>query len=170
MRLISLFILLIFSSCSRIDVKKEKAIGIRQYENDSLNTAIITFTKIISATDTCSECFLYRGFSYKGLEQYDKALQDFEDFIKIDTNEAIGYANRASIYYIQNNYKAALQDFLKAYELDTSSKVLFNPICHMLFATGQKEEACFYYKKSIEVGATPFDDNIKAYCDEKNYR
>ena len=71
---------------------------------------------------------------------------------------------------MQNNYKAALQDFLKAYQLDTNSKVLFNPICHMLFATGQKDEACFYYKKSIEVGDTTFDNSIKAYCDEKNNR
>jgi tetratricopeptide (TPR) repeat protein len=167
MRLITIFLLLTFLySCSTLDVNEQKSIGIRQYENDSLTEAIVTLSRTISFTDTCSECFLYRGFAYKALKQYDKALQDFDSFIKIDTNEALGYANRASVYYLQNNYKSSLQDYMRAHQLDTNAKVFFNPICHMLFATGQKDEACFYYKKSIEVGDTTFDNSIKVYCEE----
>jgi tetratricopeptide (TPR) repeat protein len=158
----------LLDSCSTIDINKEKAIGIRQYENDSLKDAINVLTKVIAINDTCTECFLYRGFAYKDQKQYDKALKDFNLLISIDTNKAIGFANRASIYYLKNDYKSALRDFLKAYHLDSNSNVFFNPISHMLFATGQKDEACIFYEKALTIGDTTFDNSIKVYCDKKN--
>ena len=168
MRLISIsLIILLLQSCSTVDIKNEINTGIRQYENDSLNEAVITLTKVISVTDTCTNCFLYRGFAYKDLVQYDKALQDFNSFINIDTNAAVGYANRASVYYLKNDYQAALKDFTKAYQINPTSKHLLNPISHMLFATGQKDEACNYYKRALEMGDTTFDNSIKTYCGKK---
>lgn len=168
MRLISIsLIIFLLPSCSTIDIKREINTGIRQYENDSLKESIITLTKVISVNDTCSTCFLYRGFAYKDLEQYDEALRDFNSFINIDTNAAVGYANRASVYYLKNDYQAALKDFTKAYQIKPTSKDLLNPISHMLFVTGQKDEACNYYKRALEMGDTTFDNSIKAYCDKK---
>ena len=169
MRLISiLLVITLLQSCSPIDINKELNTGKRQYENDSLKESIITLTKVISVTDTCTNCFLYRGFAYKDLEQYDKALQDFNSFINIDTNAAVGYANRASVYYLKNDYQAALRDFTKAFQINPTSKDLLNPISHMLFATGQKDEACIYYKRALEWGDTTFDNSIKTYCDKKS--
>jgi|SRR5215203_2957470 len=150
MRLIGISLLIfLLQSCSTIDIKKLINTGIRQYENDSLKQSIITLTKVISLTDTCTNCFLYRGFAFKDLEQYDNALQDFNSFINMDTNAAVGYANRASVYYLKNDYQAALRDFTKAFQINPTSKDLLNPISHMLFASGQKDEACIYYRRAL---------------------
>lgn len=162
--------ILFICACSSVDINKELTNGIRQYEADGLKQAIVTLTKVISATDTCSKCFLYRGFAFKALNDYDNALKDFNLLINLDTREGVGYANRASIYYIKKDYNNALKDFTKALELDSSSKVLYNPICHMLFVTGQKDKACIYYNKALEVGDTTFDKSIIDYCEKKKYR
>ena len=168
MRIISIsLIMTIFYCCSTIDIKKEISTGIRQYKNDSLKASITTLTRVIAMTDTCTRCFLYRGFAHKGLEQYADALKDFNSYIRLDTNAAVGYANRASIYYLQNDYPAALKDFMKAYQLNPTSKVFLNPISHMLFATGQQDEACKYYKQALAMGDTTFDVSIITYCAEK---
>ena len=169
MRSFYLFFLIVCFSCSTIDIKDQTKIGIRQYENDSLKEAIVTFSGIIEKTDTCKNCYLYRGFAYKALKEYDKALLDLDAFINIDTTDALGYSNRASVYYLKNDYKSALQDFLYAYQLDSAS-VLLNPISHMLFVNGYKDSACFFYEKSMLFGDTVFNEEIKLYCEKKNYR
>jgi tetratricopeptide (TPR) repeat protein len=171
MRFILYFLIFFLtSSCRTIDINKQLAVGLRQYEADSLKQSIKTFSEIISSTDTCGKCFLYRGFAYKALNDNFSALKDFNSLIAIDTSQAAGYANRGSVYYMQNDYYSALRDFKKALQLDKSTKVLYNPISHMLFATGQKDEACIYYKKALEFGDTAFDKSIIEYCEMRNCR
>lgn len=169
-RLSFIFIYCVFNvSCSGIDIKKQTAVGLRQYDHDSLQQSITTLSKVIAVTDSCSDCLLYRGFAYKDLKQYNKAIKDFTSMLAIDTgkNKAIGYANRASVYYLQFDYKSALRDFTAAYNAD-SSEDLLNPICHMLFANGYKDSACIYYQRLSAKGDTTFDESIKTYCAEKN--
>ncbi len=161
-------IALIFVSCKTVNIDKETAIGIRQYKNDSLSEAITAFSRVISVNDTCRQCLFYRGVAYKDLKQYDKALEDFNNLISIDTSKPVGYANRASVYYLKNDYKSALRDFSIAYKFD-SSKILLNPISHMLFANGYKDSACIFFQKALAFGDTTFDISIKNYCGNKNY-
>ncbi|MEI9955964.1 MAG: hypothetical protein WDM90_06570 [Ferruginibacter sp.] len=131
-----------------------------------MQQSINTLSKVIAITDTCADCFLYRGFAYKDLKQYDKALEDFTSLIDIDKSKAIGYANRASVYYMQNDYKSALSDYTMAYKLD-SLEIFLNPICHMLFANGYKDSACVYYQRLSAKGDTTFYKGIKIYCANK---
>lgn len=156
-------------SCQQIDIPLERERGIKQFESDSLVEAIKTFAKIIKATDTCSSCFLYRGFSYKGLGNFDEAIRDFDSFIQLGTSQALGYANKASIYYLQKDYKRSLINFQKALSLEPENKALFNPISHMLYATGKKDSACIYFQKSNAVGDTIFDRKITEYCRQNGY-
>ena len=59
----------------------------------------------------------------------------------------------------------ALEGFQKALELSPQSTDMYNPISHMLFATGRKEEACIYYYKSKALGDTTFDLNLRNHCE-----
>lgn len=168
MRLLLIPILVIAScSPSSVDTTDLKSTGLRQYHNDSLQEAIKTFSIALKSNDTCWDCLLYRGFSYKETEELDKAIADFTSFINIYPNESGGYANRASVYYLKENYESSLTDYRKAYELD-SSKIYLNPICHMLYATGKKDSACLIYTKLANLGDTSFDKGLVEYC--KNYR
>ena len=159
--------IVVFASCNQINIQKETDAGIRQYENDSIVNAINTLSKVISKTDTCYACYLYRGFAYKKLKKYDNAIKDFTSLINLDKNDGVGFANRASVYYQMNDYLNSLRDFQRAFYLDTTQTILYHPISHMLFATGQKDSACYYYFKSIENGDTTFNQEIMNYCSKK---
>lgn len=165
--IINFFVLFFVISCTQVDVKHEKQKGIRLYKNDSIQESISSLTKVINITDTCSECFLYRGFAYKDLNQYNKAMKDFNSYIKVNPKDEIGYANRASIYYLQKNYPKALIDFQKALELNPKFTIMYNTISHMLFITGKKDEACNYYQKALLVGDTIFNSSIIKYCNNR---
>jgi hypothetical protein len=41
----------------------------------------------MSITGSCTDCLLYRGFAYKDLEQYDKAIKDFSLLLEIEKTE-----------------------------------------------------------------------------------
>jgi tetratricopeptide (TPR) repeat protein len=167
MALISILAAGIICSCGSIDIEKETKKGIRQYEADSLNFAIKILTNVINETDSCSECFQYRGFAYKDLKEYDKALIDFDSFVKLNSNKAYGYANRGSIHYINLDYEKALVDFKYALKLDSSFTAMYNTISHMLYATGRKDEACDYYQWAIAFEDTAFDHRIIEYCSKE---
>lgn len=167
--LIALSSFFIFSCGDQVEsnFEYETKIGINQFDADSLEAAIETFTKIIDENDTCAECLRYRAFAYKGLKKYDKTLEDQNSFIQLDTAEPVGYANRASVYYMKKDYVKALADFQKALALNPENTSMYNPISHMLFATEQEDRACEYYQKAIAIGDTTFDIKIIDYCNRK---
>ena len=157
-------------SCTSLNSQKELARGIRLYEADSTIEAVASLSKVVSANDTCYDGYLYRGWAYKSLNEYDKATKDFTKLIYLKSNEETGYANRASIYYLKGDYKNALVDYQKALQINPKAKILYNPISHMLFITGQKDEACKYYQMSMEMGDSTFNKSIIEYCRGKNFR
>jgi len=165
-----IIVILGFQSCVEIDVNKEIAKGKRQYDADSLNQSIETLSRVIQKVDTCSDCFLFRGFAFKDLRKYDKAIEDFTSFIALSKDPYLCYANIGSVYYLKNDYSNSLTNFQKALELHPRGIKLYNPICHMLFATGKKDEACDYYSMALSNGDSTFDNKIVEYCTEKNYR
>ena len=165
--LLFLIVVTVPFACTTIDIEKQTAIGLRQYEHDSLSQAISTLSMVIAVNDTCRQCLLVRGFAYKDMKEYGKALEDFDELIRFNETVSIGYANRASVFYLKGDYESALRDFTKAYQIDSSDAYL-NPICHMLYINGYKDSACLYYQKLSNLGDTTFDESIKTYCNKKN--
>ena len=137
------------------------------YEADSLRESIKAFTTAIAGNDSCYDCYLRRGFAYKDLKDYGNAFKDFNKLVSIDRKNPEGFANRASLYYLKNDYVNALKDFQSAFQIDTTQTVFYNPISHMLFATGKKDEACELYLKAKSLGDTAFDKSIVDYCEHK---
>ena len=165
----SLIILLLLSSActNKVDTTKELERGKRLLKNDSALLSVEIFSDLISINDTCYNCYLDRGIAYKKLGDYNNALKDFTSLTIINKNNFIGFANTAAIYYLKDDCENSLKYFLKAFELDTSRKNFYNPISHMLFFTGKKDEACTYYSMAMAAGYTEFNSEIVDYCKGK---
>src|SRR5262245_9969041 len=58
-----------------------------------------------------------RGTSYQDIGEYDNAIADFTDLIKLDPNNAGGYGMRGRLYLHKKDYANARADFLKAIDL-----------------------------------------------------
>ncbi len=138
--------------------------GIRLYEADSTKEAVKVLTKVISTNDTCYDAYLYRGFAYKDLKEFQKANNDFEKLIYLKRDDETGYANRASIYYLQSDYLNALKDYQSALVINPNATTLYNPISHMLFVTDSKDEACKYYHMALAIDDSTFNEEIIKYC------
>ncbi len=51
------------------------------------------------------------------MKEYEKAIADFNQAIRLDPNDAMAYYNRGLIYRNQGDNQAALSDFQKAANL-----------------------------------------------------
>lgn len=69
--------------------------------------------------------FLNRGYHYKGLKQYDKALQDYTSAIQYNSKYALAYQNRGVVYFILQKDSLAIQDYSKAIEIDPNVAVVY---------------------------------------------
>jgi len=162
-----ILVLLSITSCNHLDVEAELTKGLSQYNNGQLEESILSFTKIIEETDTCISCYEYRSNAARFLKRYEESLKDLNSLIEMKPNQPHLYANRASIFYHKANYTSALLDFKKALDLKPDFVEMLNPISHMLFVTGEKDQACDYYKLALAVGNSDFNEEIVSYCADK---
>ena len=59
-----------------------------------------------------------RGYAYYGKQEYDKAISEFTEAIRLNPNYILAYNNRATAYGKQGKNDKANADFTKAKELE----------------------------------------------------
>jgi len=86
------------------------------------DTSIRACTTLVASTgqsdDTLAKAFTYRGFSYLKKNQYDPAIEDFNQAIRLDPANAWALANRGNAYFNKRQADRALQDYNDALRLN----------------------------------------------------
>jgi tetratricopeptide (TPR) repeat protein len=59
-----------------------------------------------------------RGNTYRVMEKYEKAIEDFNQVIEIDSNNAQAIAHRGQSYFRLQRYQEAIADFNRAIEIE----------------------------------------------------
>jgi len=67
-----------------------------------------------------------RANAYQNKRDYDRAIQDYNEAIRIDPDSALTRNNRGSAYQHKGDYERALQDYDQAIRLDAGSAQAFN--------------------------------------------
>ena len=85
-------------------------------------------TKILSAPDAISKnnlmsAYNVRALCYSQMDQYDKALADFDKALAIDPNNAEVLGNRSFVYQAMGNIDKAKADAKAAKRIDFKVKV-----------------------------------------------
>jgi tetratricopeptide (TPR) repeat protein len=73
-----------------------------------------------------AEVYYWRGKSWAGKWDYDKAMPDFDHAIRLDPNVAEFYFGRGDICSEQQDYVEAISDYNEAIRLDSSRAAFFN--------------------------------------------
>ena len=73
-----------------------------------------------------AEAFNTRGIGYRLKGEYDRAIQDYGQAIKLNAKSATAYANRGVAYDNKGEYDRAIQDYDQAIKLKPSAEVHFN--------------------------------------------
>jgi tetratricopeptide (TPR) repeat protein len=86
--------------------------------------------------------FNNRGFAHKLKGEYDRALQDYNQAIRLNHNNANAYNNRGMIYKIRGEYDRAIEDYSEAIWLSNNDypAAFFNR-AKSYFAKGQYDRA-----------------------------
>ena len=93
--------------------------GIAQYQNGDLQNAVDSYGKALDLEPQFYFAYTNRGIAYNKLEEYKKALSDFNSALKGGDLQP-AYAGRGETYYRLGSYDQAITDLDKAVSLNRS--------------------------------------------------
>jgi len=89
---------------------------------EDMDRRLIGCTKIIQDRSTSKEVLVAaynnRGMAYRGKREYDRAIADFNEAVRLNPKYALAFANRAAVHFDRNEYDRAITDLDKAINLD----------------------------------------------------
>lgn len=107
-------------------------------------TAIIQSTK--ETPQNLSEAFDARGSAYAKKGQYDRAIQDYDEAIKLNANdveEEFALYARGYVYLTKEQYDRAIQDFDAAIKLKPGDSHAVNARAYAIERKSRYERQCF---------------------------
>ena len=87
-----------------------------------------------------------------GMQQFDKALEDFDAWVRTEPNNNLAYYNRASAFVKLNRIDEAITDHYKRLELDPGNAYSHNTLGFLFFN----------YKKDYPNALKEFNNAINA--------
>ena len=122
------------------------------------------------------------GLVYLNKKQYEKALEEFDQSIKLYPSYAEAYYNRGEVYYEKDEYEKALSDFDKAIELDlTYTKIIKSNEDYLeayldcgedYYEKDEYDKALVYLDRAIELNpqyAEAYHIRGKVYNEKQEY-
>src|SRR5688572_25164575 len=92
-----------------------------------------------------------RGIAYVALLDYDRALLDFGEAIRVDATFAKAFANRGAVYGAKQDFDKAIDDFTRVLALEPRSAHAFADRASMHRLNGQHDEAIRDYSEAIRL-------------------
>lgn len=94
----------------------------------------------------------WRGITYKNLGDYQKALEDFDEAIKLNPEVANWIIEfRGSVYFSVNRYEEAVQDLSQAIEVDANNTFALHQRGSAYLSIGRHVEALQDFDRVIEL-------------------
>ena len=99
-----------------------------------------------------------RGNAYKTRQQYDSALADYSEALKLDPRYAHAYLNRAWVYAAKNDAKNSIADSTEAIKLDPTEKLAYLNRGLAYRFTRDYDSSIADYTQAIKLGANAAHD------------
>ena len=100
-----------------------------------------------------------RGMAYINMQDYDRAIEDFNQVLKLDPTHAQSFNNRGTAYVYKGNYDLGIRDFNKAIELDPKLAAAYHSRGAAYARQGKFEQARPDFDIAIELAP----EDINAY-------
>jgi tetratricopeptide (TPR) repeat protein len=92
-----------------------------------------------------------RGNAYRNKEQYDRAIQDYNQAIKLNPKDSFPFNNRGNAYFNKGEYDRAIQDYTQAIKLNPTFAMAYNGRGAAYAGKGQYDSAIQSYDQAIKL-------------------
>ena len=149
---------------AQAELKSDFDKGVKFLQSENYKKAVETFSDVLKkATDDKLKkfCYIYRAFSYNGLDDYKNSIPDFDKAIDLDPADLASYTDRGKAKAYTNNLNGAKKDFLFILtkdSIDEQGQAAFYYLAKIEYQEGKYDESIKYYDKIIEL--TPNDPEL----------
>jgi tetratricopeptide (TPR) repeat protein len=84
------------------------------------------YTTLINRTPNYPAAYVLRGLSWMLKGDYDNALKDTSEAIRLEPSSSLAYMLRGKIHYLLHHWDLAIDDFTESIRLDSNNLVAYN--------------------------------------------
>jgi lipoprotein NlpI len=133
-------------------------------------TALVESGKL--SEENLAKALIFRGFAYRSKGDYDRAIHDFDQAIRLKPDFANAFNNRGIAYDYKGNYDRAIQDFDQAIRLQPDYADAFNNRGLVYGEKGNYDRAIQDFDQAIRLRpayAEALDNRAGAYLFKGDY-
>ena len=132
--------------------------AVNELNEGDVDTAITVFATAAMVNPQRAETYRTLGISYSRQENYEKAKESFQQYIKVQPDSVDGYIALARTYFGLEEYEPIVDLMKKALELEPDNTDAIVNLAMAYDVLGETEKAKDTYKKALEIN--PDDEDI----------
>jgi Tfp pilus assembly protein PilF len=149
--------------CALPDAAKAQTLDQQRCADRNPDVSISGCTAVIQSGQQSPEnlgvAFRDRGLAYYRKGQYDRAIQDCDDAIRLNPNDAWAFLMRGVDYAVTRHHDRAIQDFGRAIQIKPDNEIAFRHRGIEYLATNQPGRAIRDFDQAIQIKP----DGVEAY-------
>jgi len=141
----------IVKEAAKVVVKSEIPLGtipVKLKEIPKVDGVIKALSGIPNLT---AEGYFYMGNAYHSTREYDKAIENFDQALKLNPNLAEAYNNRGNAYRHKGEFDKAIDDYNKALKLNPNDADAYNNRGIAYDDKGEYDKAIDDYNKALKL-------------------
>jgi tetratricopeptide (TPR) repeat protein len=140
-------------------------LGWSYYYTDNYLSARIQATRIVANYPTEDDAggYYLRTMSNYMLDEYEKAMNDINDCIRLAPEAALGYFVRGVMLFEDDEFNSAYSSLKNAVKRNPDYGDAHGWLGYVSEERGNIINACNHWKKAVELGETDFQESITEY-------
>ena len=149
--------------------------GEDEENQENYEQAIIYFSQALEIFEICplsAVALFRRARLFRVTGEYEKAIKDYDEYIKLQPDEFRGYINRGIVNLEKKDFENSLIDLSKGLEINPNDHIGYSFMADLKKELGNLEEAILSMEKAIEIDPKNgfyFLKKGKIYIDLDNY-